>query len=185
MRCDFLFSSFRLMRSKLLNDATKLMVLPKDPTEQFKPKVKSLIEILHMKIEPSKSIYSQKGNFTPAYLYEIPKVHKSIQDPKLKPIISQVSIPYIQSVQTFKANYHSTHARKYFLAPTYVFINLIIASYSPRVIMVSLDDERLFTSVPVADPIHRSTYSLMNNVNDNNELASPNIPTNLLKDILI
>ena len=61
----------------------------KGPTEKLKTKVNSLIQTLHMTIEPS--ILKQTGHFTPAYMYGNPKVHKNIQDPKLRPIISQIS----------------------------------------------------------------------------------------------
>ena len=59
-----------------LNDPTTFMMMRKDPTEQLKTKVDSLIHTLHMTIESSKSISKQTGHSTPAHLYGKPKFHK-------------------------------------------------------------------------------------------------------------
>ena len=47
--------------------------------------------------------------------------------------------------------------------------------------MVSLDVEILFTNVPVGDTVK----IVMDNVYDSNELALPNIPSHLLRDMLL
>ena len=67
---------------------TKFKILKKDPTEKLEAKVNSLIQTLHMTIEPSKSLPKQTGHFTPAYMYGNPKVHKeSTPNLNLKPTI--------------------------------------------------------------------------------------------------
>ena len=87
-----------------------------------------------MAIEPSKSIPKQTGDFIP-YIYGNPKVHKSIQDPKLKPIISQVSNPKYNLSKYLKKIVSPYMPHKYALASTYEFLDLIRASESSRAVV--------------------------------------------------
>ena len=135
----------------ILNDSNKFRILKKDPTEKLKMKVNSLIQTLHMTIEQSKSIPKQTGHFTPAYIYGNPKIHKNIKDHKLRPIISQVSTPTYNLSKYLKRIISPYMPRKYVLASTYEFLDLIRATETSGGVMVSLDVESLFTNVPVED----------------------------------
>ena len=45
-------SNYHRKIQEILNDTDKLMFFKKDPTEQLETKINSLIQTLHMKIEP-------------------------------------------------------------------------------------------------------------------------------------
>ena len=60
--------------------------------------------------------------------------------------------------------------RKYVLASTYEFLDIIRATEASRGVMVSLDVESLFTNVPVEDTIQ----IVIDNVYNHHELAPPN-----------
>ena len=67
------------------------------------------------------------------------------------------------------------------MASTYEFLDIIRAIETSRGVMVSLDVESLFTNVPVEDTIQ----IVIDNVYNHDELAPPNIPPNLLRDMLL
>ena len=67
------------------------------------------------------------------------------------------------------------------LASSHKFLDLCRVTESAESFIVFLDFDSLFTKTPVEDEIQ----IVIDNVYDNNELAPPNIPPNLLRDILI
>ena len=74
---------------KILSDSTKFMKIDKDPTDDLKKQINQLIAQIK---QDNKEYPLQKliGHFEPGYIYANPKIHKQLQDPPFRPIISQV-----------------------------------------------------------------------------------------------
>ena len=106
-----------------------------------------------MTIEPSQSIYKQIRHFRPAYIYGNPKIHKIIENPNLKPIISQATTPKYNLSKYLKCIISSYMPRKHVLASTYEFLDITRATETSSGIIVYLYVESLFTNVPVEETI--------------------------------
>ena len=107
------------------------------------------------------------------------KILKSIENPKLRPIISQVTTPTCNLSKYLKHIISPYMPRKHVLASTYEFLDIIRAAETSSGIMVSLDVESLFTNVPVEETIK----IVLDNVYDHSEMAPPKIPPNLLQEM--
>ena len=120
-------------------------MIKKDTIGQLKTKLYSVIQILHMTVESSQSIYTQIGNFRFAY--------KSIENHKLRPIISQVTTQTYNQPKYLKIIISPYMPREQVFASTYEFLDLTRTTEISRGIMVSLAVERLFINVKVEETI--------------------------------
>ena len=104
-----------------------------------------------MTIEPSQSIYKQIGRFEAAYIDGNPKIHKSMENTNLIPIISQVTTQTPNLPKYLERIISPYMPRKHVLASTYEFLDIIRAAEPSSEIMVSLDVESLFINFPVEE----------------------------------
>ena len=78
--------------NKIVNDDTKFEKITRDPTSTLKTKLNGLIESINA-VQSDIKLSKLVGNYTPAYIYGNPKIHKNKTDPNLRPIISQIPSP--------------------------------------------------------------------------------------------
>ena len=77
---------------KILSDETKFKKISHDPIVNLKKKLNLLIDNVNAAQGPH---HMQKlvGHFKPGYIYGTAKIHKNINDPPLRPIISNIGSP--------------------------------------------------------------------------------------------
>ena len=121
------------------------------------------------------------GQYDPAYLYANPKIHKSKEDPPLRPVISQIgAVTYDISK---KVNYIVSRyiPRKFCFQSPYEFLTMLRATTvttSSR--MFSMDVENLFTNIPIAQTIE----IVLKNVYHNEQIPPPKIPESIMEKLL-
>lgn len=71
-----------------INDGTKFVKIEKDPSNQLTTEINKLITTINAVAGNNLSKIS--GHFEPSYIYGNPKTHKDMQNPPLRPIVSQV-----------------------------------------------------------------------------------------------
>ena len=122
----------------------------------------------------------REGHYDPGYIYGNPKLHKSMKNPPLRPIISQIGTVTYDISKTLNKIISKYIPKKYTLQNTYEFISLLKLCENPKK-LASLDVESLFTNVPVHDTID----IILKNVYNNPNISAPKIPQHILKQLLI
>ena len=120
------------------------------------------------------------GYYSPGYIYGNPKIHKNLEDPPLRPIISQVGTPAYDISKTLNDIMKKYIPAKYIVESTDEFLN-IVRSTESRGLLASLDVESLFTNVPVDTTID----IILQYVYDHPSIEPPTIPKNRMKQLLI
>ena len=161
----------------IVSDTTKFKTIKKNPTEDLKKKLNSLIEKANKK-QPNmfKTII---GDYSPGYLYGNVKTHKGDSNP-LRPIISQVPTPSYAVAKQLDKLIKPYIPAKYMLNSRSEFIDLLRNEEFEKDIS-SLDVESLFTNVPVK----RTVTIIMKHVYHHPTLPPPNIPRDVLKKLLL
>ena len=93
-----------------------------------------------------------EGNYKAGYIYGNLKTHKSLTDPPMRPIISQIPSPTYSIAKKIDKIISPYMPAKYMLKSTAEFLE-ILSQHKPQGIMSSLDVESLYTNVPVRDTI--------------------------------
>ena len=118
------------------------------------------------------------GEFSPGYIYDNVKIHKP--NSPLRPIISQVPTPTYRLAKQLNSIISPYTPKKFSLNSVDEFLD-ILHSKKPQGIMASLDVESLFSH----DPILPTVDIILNNVYHHPELPPPNVPENILKELLL
>ena len=74
---------------EIVSDESKFKKLQTDPIEELKRELNKLVSRANRSGDPIK-LSKKEGKYSPGYLYGNPKTHKSLRNPPLRPIISQV-----------------------------------------------------------------------------------------------
>ena len=120
-----------------------------------------------------------EGNYQAGYIYGNLKTHKSLTDPPMRPIISQIPSPTYTIAKKIDKIISPYMPAKYMLKSTAEFLDLL-RQQKPQGIMSSLDVESLYTNVPVRDTID----IILKNVYNHESLPPPKIPKNSLESLL-
>ena len=110
--------------TELISDPTKFKKVPRDPTEQIKKAINREISVINAE-KNDLQFKKIEGNFKPGYAYGNCKTHKSITDPPLRLIISQITSPTYPIAKKLDAIIKPYMPNKYTLSSTDEFINLI------------------------------------------------------------
>ena len=168
----------RKLNDIVLNN-NKFKRVNKDPTTDLKIELNKIIDRVNS-VQDNIHFKKLTGNYTPAYIYGNPKIHKNKLDPKLRPIISQVTSPIYEISKQINGIITKYMPQKFMINSTDEFIN-IIRTTSPTGRMASLDVESLFTNVPIIETIE----IILENCYNNSILEKPKIPKQILKELLI
>ena len=162
----------------LLEDSTKFKTIRKDPTDKLKKMLNALVTSVNAKVDGTK-LHKLVGHYTPGYIYCNPKIHKSITDPPMRSIISQIGTVTYNISKTLNSIISKFLPTKYMVRSTAEFMELSRTVKSPR-FLASLDVENLFTNVPVDATIE----IILKNCYSHSTLSPPDIPSKTLEKLL-
>ena len=162
----------------ILEDSEKFVKIDRDTTPQLKKKLRQLIETLHAS-SSSVRLPMPVGHYEPGYIYGNPKVHKRINNPPLRPIISQIGTATYDIAKKLNEIIEPYMPTSYMIKSTQEFINITKTCSEPGY-LASLDVESLFTNVPVKEAIDIILDCTYNNPN----MAPPDMPKQILKSLL-
>jgi len=164
---------------EMLSDTNKFRKLKKDSTENIKKDINGIIDTVNAKC--SGNIFSKlEGHYSPGYMYGNPKIHKNIEDPPLRPIISQIGTPVYDIAKKINELIVQYMPKKYVVNSTHEFVALCKSVTQPSHI-ASLDVESLFTNVPVQETID----IILEHVYNHPTLKRPSIPQQSLRSLLL
>ena len=163
--------------AEILSDDTKFKKIDADPTETIKKEINELISQVNNQTD--QKLQKLIGHYEPGYIYANPKIHKSMQNPPYRPIISQIgTVTY--EISKYINSLIVPYLPKQFQAnSTYEFLS-VLRDCNATGMIASLDVESLFTNVPVMDTID----IILNNTYEHSTMAPPRIPRNIMKHLL-
>ena len=162
----------------ILNDDSKFCKVNRDTTAKMKADVNKLIEISnYVNTSQEHKLNKIIGEYEPGYIYGNVKIHKPSNP--LRPIISQIPTPTYQLAKSLNKLITQYIPNEYSLKSTDEFID-ILKNNNCEGILASLDDESLFTNVPVEETIKIISDCVYKNQN----LPPLNIPQNILEELL-
>jgi len=164
--------------SEFLRNDDKFLKIKKDPTNSIKTDINNIFTIINRQSDCK--LAKLYGHFEPGYLYGNPKIHKSLSDPPLRPIISQVGTVTYNTAKMINRIITPYMNRSYMVESTFDFIEITKAMKQPK-LMASLDVENLFTNVPVAETIN----IILEAVYNHQSKIPPAIPKEMLRKLLI
>ena len=165
--------------NEILSDETKFTKINRDPTEALKKELNLLISQVRRGSQDS-NMQKLSGHFDPGYIYANPKIHKRLENPPLRPIISQIgTVTY--DISKHVNNIIGKYLPKQFQADsTYEFLSILRSCQNVKM-LASLDVESLFSSVPVLETID----IIIKNVYDTPTVTPPPaIPRDTMRRLL-
>ena len=163
-----------------MNDTNKFTLLKKEPTNSLKKQLNNAIRTINA-VKNSLGFKQLIGHFQPGYIYGNPKIHKNIQNPPLRPIISQIGTPTYNVAKQINRIIMPYMNKKFMVESTYDVIN-ILKTHNEYKILASLDVVNLFTNVPV----HETIDLILQRVYHHENLAPPaHLSKEILKQLLI
>ena len=164
--------------SDILGDSSKFKRLQKDPIPNLKKKLNKLIDNVNA-VPGSHHIDKLIGHFQPGYIYGNPKIHKNSENPKLRPIISNIGSPCYNVAQRLNQILKPYLPKQYMVESTNEFISIINTIRNAPMI-ASLDVESLFTNIPILETIE----IILENTYNNSDLSPPSIPRKIMFELL-
>lgn len=164
--------------SNLIADPNKFEKIDKNPILSIKRTLNSIIDSVNA-VSGGIKLTKLIGHYEPAYIYGNPKIHKSMSNPPLRPIISQIGTPSYEIAKQINSIIIKYLPKKYMIESTFEFLSMLKGN-SPDGVLASLDVESLFTNVPVTETIN----IIIENVYKNEHLRPPSIPEKTMKEIL-
>lgn len=164
--------------TSIISDRNKFEKVDKDPTNDLKRELAKLVAQANKSGDAIK-FAKVEGMYEPGYLYGNPKIHKKLQDPPLRPIISQIGTVTYEVSKRLNDLIVPYMPNRYNIKSTYDFLQLIRSVGEPGQI-ASLDVESLFTNIPVSQTIE----IILTNVYNHSTLPPPKISENLLREML-
>ena len=164
--------------NQLLSDETKFRKINKDPTDELKRELNKHIDEVNSHSKQIK-ITKREGKYEPGYAYGNPKIHKRLNNPPLRPIISQIGTVTYDVSKQLNNIIRKYMPRKYTVQSTYEFITMLKDQrYNGK--LASMDVESLFTNVPVL----RTIEIILENVYHHPTIPPPDFPENTMKELL-
>ena len=119
------------------------------------------------------------GDYNPGYIYGNCKIRKDINNPPLRPIISQIPSPTYNMAKFLNLILEPFLPTKHSIQSTDELLDLLKIT-KPKGILASLDVESLFTNVPIDDTIE----IILKCVYQHPTLPAPNLPKDTLRQLL-
>ena len=164
--------------NEILNNG-KFEKIEQDTSSELKQRLNQLISKINRSAE-SPIFKKIKGQFKPSYIHANPKIHERLENPPMRPIISQIgTVTYDISKQVdsiIKTYMPKTHM----VESTYEFLNILKCNSNPGKVLASMDVESLFTNVPV----HQTIDIILECVYNHPQLPPPPIPRDILRELL-
>ena len=172
-RQDYLKEGF-----KQLSDTKYYMRLDHEPTLDFHKEVENFVQDMwqNTEIDDSVQSYLMRDTKRTPQLYLLPKIHKGINPPPGRPIISANGCP-TEKISEFVDHFLNPtlkHLRS-FVKDTTHFLKLIydLGQLPPNCTLVTMDVSSLYTNIPIEEGINTARNALMR------YRSTPNIkPTN-------
>ena len=147
--------------------------------------VKTKVNKIAAKYKISNPVIHKKlkiqGNFPPGHLYGLPKIHKCVTDPPLRPIISMSGTVTHELAQYLNEIIQPYIDQSYMLKSSDEFLlALQNLQLSPNQAIMSLDVESLFSNVPV-DP---TIDIILNRCYNQDSVLPPTIQKEDLQELL-
>ena len=147
--------------------------------------VKTKVNKIAAKYKISNPVIHKKlkiqGNFPPGHLYGLPKIHKCVSDPPLRPIISMSGTVTHELAQYLNEIIQPYIDQSYMLKSSDEFLlALQNLQLSPNQAIMSLDVESLFSNVPV-DP---TIDIILNRCYNQDSVQPPTIQKEDLQELL-
>jgi hypothetical protein len=76
----------------ILDDPNQFCRIRKDVADDIRKRINYLIDVVNAVRSPNQ-FTKLEGHYEPGYIYGNPKIHRSLSDPPLRPIISQIGTP--------------------------------------------------------------------------------------------
>ena len=167
--------------NELIADETKFEKITENPIPSLKRSLNKYVDTVNA-VNDGVTLKKLVGHFEPAYLYGNPKIHKSLINPPLRPIISQICTPTYEISQQLNTIIKDYMPIKYMIESTFEFLTLIKNRTPQNSILASLDVESLFSNVPVLQTID----IILDNVYRNNSKPPPvSISETIMKELLL
>ena len=163
----------------IVNDVRKFKILNKDPTEDLKRKLNQLLVAINLTTDDVK-FSKLVGHYEPGYLYGNAKIHKNLNNPPLRPVISQIGVPTYEISKSLKEILDKYLPKTYSISSTNEFID-IVRGVSGSGLLASLDVESLFTNIPVLPTIE----IVLNYAYNSPNLRPPPIQRYHMKELLV
>ena len=161
------------------NHSNKFNHIRRDTVPDIQRNINMLIDTYNS-TNNSNLLTKLSGHYEPGYLYGNPKIHKSMKDPPLRPIISQIGTPVYNTAKELNSIITPYIPKEFVIDSTYEFIEICKTINQPK-LLASLDVESLFTNVPVLSTID----IILKQVYEHPTLKPPDIPQAILKQLLI
>ena len=165
--------------SSIVADEQKFTRLTKDSTEALKKKLNGLIEASNMSTNDFK-FNKLVGHYKPGYLYGNPKTHKDLENPPLRPIISQIGTPAYEIAKSLNDLLKKYIPDNFSIESTDQFIDMV-KSVPLSGLIASLDVTSLFTNVPVRETVD----IILDCAYNNTDLPPPPVPKDVMKEMLL
>jgi hypothetical protein len=171
--------TYKSKLNDIVNDPEKFQKIRKDPTENIKKRLNTLVEVVNA-TQSVQHLKKLEGHYEPGYLYGNPKIHKTLSDPPLRPIISQIGTPVYEISKTLNNIITKFMPKEHVIDSTYEFVEICKTIEQPKC-LASLDVESLFTNVPVRDTVQ----IILDNVYGHPTIRPPNIPKPVMEEMLL
>ena len=172
--------SYKDQLDMILSDSSKFEKILSDPTDSIKSRLNILIKEAN-KFEDMK-FKKREGQYSPGYLYGNPKIHKSVINPPLRPIISQVGSVTFETSKQLNELIIKYLPIKHSVRSVYEFLQMLHSCpVDGNENLASLDVESLFTNVPVVHTID----IILKHVYNHPKMPPPRLPQEILREMLL
>lgn len=168
--------------TNIISDQSKFMECAPSQTEKVKKEINTIARKLK-EHQPSLFYKLRRiGDYNFGHLYGLPKLHKNMENPPLRPIISMSG-----TVTHEVAQYINSLIRPYLnssqivTSGTELLVSIGDLTIEPGECLVSLDVESLFTNVPVEQTIDIILAAVYNN----DRIPPPTLTSDIMKELLI
>ena len=164
----------------ILSDETKFRLLQRNPIEEQKRHLNSLIDAANdiIELKGGRERFNRiTGEFSPGYFYGNVKIHK--EGNPVRPIISQIPTPSYELAKRLNSLIAPYVPTTYSLKSPDEFIEILKVK-ERKGLLASLDAKSLFTNVPIDDTIE----IIIGYVYRHPSLPPLAIPSGLLREML-